>query len=34
MQGYRDLLVWQKAMGLAEGTYRLTRRFPGEENSA
>ena len=31
MQGYRDLLVWQKAMGLAEGTYRLTRRFPGEE---
>tara|TARA_R110002124_G_scaffold5426_8_gene34774 strand:+ start:1371 stop:1730 length:360 start_codon:yes stop_codon:yes gene_type:complete len=31
MQGYRDLLVWQKAMGLAEATYRLTRRFPGEE---
>lgn len=31
MQGYRDLVVWQKAMGLAEATYRLTRSFPSEE---
>ena len=31
MPGYRDLVVWQKAMGLAEATYRLTRRFPNEE---
>jgi four helix bundle protein len=31
MQGYRDLIVWQKAMGLAEATYRLTQRFPNEE---
>ena len=31
MQGYRDLVVWQKAMGLAEATYRLTQSFPSEE---
>ena len=31
MQGYRDLVVWQKAISLAEATYRLTRGFPSEE---
>lgn len=29
--GYRDLVVWQRAMDLAEATYRLTRSFPREE---
>lgn len=31
VRSYRDLLVWQKAMGLAEDCYRLTSRFPREE---
>ena len=31
MRGYRDLMVWQRSMGLAEGVYRLTKNFPGEE---
>ncbi len=30
-QSYRDLLVWQAAMLLAEDCYRLTRSFPREE---
>jgi four helix bundle protein len=29
--GYRDLLVWQRAMAIAETTYRLTKAFPREE---
>jgi four helix bundle protein len=28
---YRDLRVWQEAMSLAEGCFRLTREFPKEE---
>ena len=28
---YQDLIVWQKAMDLAEQTYLLTRNFPKEE---
>jgi four helix bundle protein len=28
---YRDLVVWQAAMALAEECYRLTRSFPREE---
>jgi four helix bundle protein len=28
---YRDLVVWQEAMNLAEATYRLTATFPREE---
>ena len=31
IQGYRDLLVWQKAMVIAELTYVLSRSFPREE---
>ncbi len=31
IQGYRDLLVWQKAMVIAEKTYLLSRSFPREE---
>jgi four helix bundle protein len=30
-QSYRDLLVWQKAMSLVEGVYKLTRNFPTSE---
>jgi four helix bundle protein len=29
--GYRDLLVWQKAILLAKEVYRLTRDFPSSE---
>jgi four helix bundle protein len=29
--GYQDLLVWQRAMAIAEATYRLTKAFPREE---
>lgn len=29
--GYRDLLVWNRAMVIAEATYRLTTVFPREE---
>lgn len=29
--GYRDLLVWQKAMGLVEQIYEVTTRFPESE---
>jgi len=28
---YRDLKAWQKAMGLVQDVYRLTREFPREE---
>jgi four helix bundle protein len=28
IRSYRDLIVWQKAMRLASGTYELARRFP------
>ncbi len=31
IRGYRDLLVWQKAMVIAELTYVLSRSFPREE---
>ncbi len=31
MKGYRDLLVWQKAMDLAQGVYEAARQLPREE---
>ena len=31
IRGYRDLLVWKKAMLIAEQTYLLSRSFPREE---
>jgi four helix bundle protein len=31
INGYRDLLVWQRAMDLAVDSYRLTARFPATE---
>jgi hypothetical protein len=31
IKNYQDLIVWQKAMDLAEATYRLTQDFPREE---
>ncbi len=31
IRSYRDLIVWQKAMDLAEAAYRLTATFPREE---
>ncbi len=31
MRDYRDLLVWRKAMDLAETTYGFTRTLPPEE---
>ncbi|WP_373252658.1 four helix bundle protein [Brevundimonas sp.] len=31
IRGYRDLLVWQRAMLVAERTYLVTRTFPREE---
>ena len=31
IQSYRDLKVWQQAMGLAEECYRLTRQLPRDE---
>ena len=31
MAGYRDLLVWQSAMEIAEETYRLTEHLPRSE---
>lgn len=31
LKSYRDLRVWQDAMTLAEGCYRLTREFPKDE---
>jgi four helix bundle protein len=31
IRDYKDLLVWQRAMELAERVYRLTQTFPSEE---
>jgi four helix bundle protein len=31
MQSYRELLVWQKSMDIAEACYRLTGAFPRDE---
>jgi four helix bundle protein len=31
IRSYRDLLVWQKGMALAEAVYRLTRGYPRDE---
>ncbi|MBI3838977.1 MAG: four helix bundle protein [Planctomycetia bacterium] len=31
VRSYRDLVVWQRAMTLAEGVYAATRKFPKEE---
>lgn len=31
VRDYKDLVVWQKAMELAERVYRLTKPFPSEE---
>jgi four helix bundle protein len=31
MAGYRDLLVWQSAMQIAEDVYRLTEKLPKHE---
>ena len=31
MQSYRELLVWQKSMNMAEACYRLTAEFPRDE---
>ena len=31
VKSYRDLLVWQKGMDLAEEVYRVTRSWPKEE---
>jgi four helix bundle protein len=31
VEGYEDLVVWQKGMLLAKKTYQLTRTFPSEE---
>ena len=31
IRSYRDLVVWQEAINLAEAAYRLSRRLPKEE---
>lgn len=31
IQSFRDLKVWQKAIGLAKDVYVLTRKFPADE---
>jgi four helix bundle protein len=31
MQGYKELIVWQKAMDLVVATYRITQAFPRTE---
>ena len=31
IDGYKDLIAWQKGMDLVEGVYRLSARFPREE---
>lgn len=31
IRSYRDLLVWQRSMALAEDVYRLTRQYPTDE---
>jgi four helix bundle protein len=30
-QSYKDLVVWQKGIGLAKAIYQLTTKFPAEE---
>ena len=30
-QSYKDLIAWQKAMGLVTEIYRVTQSFPREE---
>ena len=34
MDSYRELIVWQKAMDLAEEVYRIVKSFPKEEQFA
>lgn len=34
IENYKDLIVWQKAMDLADEVYRLTKAFPHEEKYA
>src|SRR5215510_5921191 len=34
INSFRELLVWQKSMDLAERSYRLTRRFKREDQLA
>jgi four helix bundle protein len=31
LRGFRDLMVWQKTMTLAEAVYKTTRQFPKDE---
>ena len=31
IDGYKDLIAWQKGMGLVEEVYRASAAFPGEE---
>ena len=31
VEGYKDLLVWQKGIQLAKEVYRITQTFPNEE---
>ncbi|MGH7711255.1 MAG: four helix bundle protein, partial [Gemmatimonadaceae bacterium] len=31
VKSYKDLLVWQRAMGMVEDVYALTRQFPPSE---
>jgi four helix bundle protein len=31
VQGYKELIVWQKAMTLVQEVYRITNSFPKEE---
>jgi hypothetical protein len=31
VRSYRDLVVWQRAMTLAEQVYEITKNFPKEE---
>jgi four helix bundle protein len=31
MNGYKDLIVWQKGMNVAESVYALTKKFPKDE---
>jgi four helix bundle protein len=33
INSFRDLLVWQKSMSLAERCYRLTKRFPRDDQA-
>ena len=32
MKTYRELIVWQKSMGLVTNIYKVTNTFPNEEN--